>query len=91
MKKNDMLRELQAELDKANMQILDGVNANCSKSEIQNAIDCMRCSDEEMGDYLTVVKLKYPNIYRTVTQSEYLKHSYNRFFVYNTARQVIAE
>ena len=91
MTKNDMLKELQLELDKAKMYRLDGINANCSKSEIQNAIDCMRCSDETMSDYLTVVKLKYPNIYRTVTQSNYLKHPFNRLFVYNTARQVIAE
>lgn len=91
MTKNDMLKELQLELDKSKMCKLDGINSNCGKAEIQNAIDCMRCSDEEMNDYLTVVKLKYPNIYRTVTQSEYLNHTYNRLFVYNTARQVIAE
>ena len=90
MTKNDMLKELQAELDKAKMYRLDGINANCSKPEIQNAIDCLRCSDETMNDYLTVVKLKYPNIYRTVTQSNYLKHSYNRLWVYNAARQAIA-
>ena len=91
MTKNDMLEELQSELDKAKMYRLDGINSNCSKREIQNAIDCMRCSDETMNDYLTVVKLKFPNIYRTVTQSEYLKHTHNRLFVYNTARQIIAE
>ena len=91
MTKNDMLKELQSELDKAKMYRLDGINSNCSNGEIQNALDCMRCSDEVMNDYLTVVKLKYPNIYRTVTQSEYLKHTYNRLFVYNTARQIIAE
>ena len=90
MTKNDMLKELQAELDKAKMYRLDGINANCNKDTIQNAIDCLRCSDETMADYLTIVKLKYPGIYRTIMQSNYLKHPFNRLFVYNTARQAIA-
>ena len=91
MTKRELMQELTAELEAKQMYRLDGINANCSKVEIQNAIDCLRCSDETMADYLTIVKLKYPNIYRAVTQSEYLKHTYNRLFVYNTARQIIAE
>ena len=90
MTKHELLKKLGAELDAKKMHRLDDINANCNKDELQNAIDCLRCSDETMSDYLTVVKLKYPNIYRTVTQSNYLKHSFNRLWVYNTARQAIA-
>lgn len=90
MTKCELLQELQTELEAKGMYKLDEINANCNKSMIQIAINCLRCSDEEMADYLTVIKLKYPNIYRTVTQSNYLRHSYNRLWVYNTARQAIA-
>ena len=91
MTKSELLKELAAELEAKQINRLDEINANCNKDTLQNAIDCLRCSDETMADYLTVIKLKYPNIYRTVTQSDYLKHTYNRLFVYNTARQIIAE
>ena len=90
MTKRELLTELQDALDEKNMYNLDGINANCDKNTLQNAIDCLRCSDETMDDYLTVIKLKYPNIYRTVTQSDYLRHSHNRLWVYNSARAAIA-
>ena len=91
MTKRELMQELTAGLEAKQINRLDGINENCNKDTIQNAINCLRCSDETMADYLTVIKLKYPNIYRTVTQSNYLKHTHNRLFVYNTARQVIAE
>ena len=91
MTKHELLKELGAELDAKKMHRLDEINANCNKDTLQNAIDCLRCSDETMADYLTIVKLKYPGIYNTIMQSNYLKHPFNRLFVYNTARQVIAE
>ena len=69
---------------------MDGIGANCTKAELQNALDCLRATDEQMADYLIVVKLAYPNMYRTITQSDYLRHSHNRLFVYNTARLVLA-
>ena len=90
MTKRELMQELQIALDEKNISSLDGINANCAKHEIENAINCLRCSDETMADYLTIVKLKYPGIYRTIMQSNYLKHPFNRLFVYNTARQAIA-
>ena len=90
MTRRELLKELTAELEAKQIYRLDDINANCNKDTLQNAIDCLRCSDDVMADYLTVIKLKYPNIYRTVTQSNYLKHTYNRLWVYNTARQAIA-
>ena len=90
MTKRELMQELQIALDEKNISSLDGINANCAKHEIENAINCLRCPDETMADYLTVVKLKYPGIYNTIMQSNYLKHPFNRLFVYNTARQAIA-
>lgn len=86
MTKRDLLLELKKLLDEKKMYSLDGINANSSKSELQTAIDCLRCTDEQMAEYLIVVKLKYPNIYRTITQSNYLRHSHNRLYTYSTAR-----
>ena len=90
MTKRELMQELQIALDEKNISSLDGINANCAKHEIENAINCLRCPDETMAEYLTVVKLKYPNTYRAITQSNYLRHRFNRLYVYNTARMAIA-
>jgi hypothetical protein len=90
MTKQELLRAIRAELDTRHMYSMDGIGANCTKSELQNALDCLRATDEQMADYLTVIKIKYPNTYRTVTQTDYLRHSHNRLYVYNTARLVLA-
>jgi hypothetical protein len=90
MTKQELLRAIRAELDTRHMYSMDGIGANCTKSELQNALDCLRATDEQMADYLTVVKLAYPNIHRTIMQSDYLRHSHNRLYVYNTARLALA-
>ena len=90
MTKRELLKAIREELDARRMYSLDGINANCTKAELQNALDCLRATDEQMADCLTVIKLAYPNIHRTITQSDYLQHSHNRLYVYNTARQVLA-
>ncbi len=90
MTKRDLLLELKKLLDEKRMYSLDGLGGNSNKSELQNAIDCLRCTDEQMAEYLIVVKLKYPNLHRTITRSDYLHHSHNRLFVYRTARQALA-
>lgn len=90
MTKRELLQAIRVELDARHMYSLDGIGANCNKPELQNALDCLRTTDEQMADYLTVIKLKYPGTYRAVTQSNYLRHSHNRLYVYNTARLVLA-
>ncbi len=68
MTKRELLQELEAELEcKGNVYKLDENKRHCNKNMIQIANKCLRARDEEMADYLTVIKLKYPNIYRTVT------------------------
>lgn len=90
MTKWELLKELKRLLEEKGIYNLDGINESSRKSEIQNAIDCLNCNDEQMADYLTVIKLKYPNIYNTVTRNNYLVHKYNRLYVYNTARLTLA-
>ena len=89
MTKQELLQSIRAELDAKHMHSLDGIGANSNRSELQGALDCLRATDDQMADYLTVIKLVYPNMYRTITQSDYLRHSHNRLFVYNTARLVL--
>jgi len=95
MTKRELLTKLQAELTEKGMYAIDGGNgaigANDNKATIQNAIDCLTATDEEMRDYLTVIKLRYPNIYRTITENgrEWLTHRHNRLWIYNNARMII--
>lgn len=66
------------------------ISANSTKSEIQNGIDCLKCSDETLNDYLTVIKLVLPNTYETIKNNgDFKTHSFNRLYVYNTARMYI--
>ena len=95
MTKRELLAQLKAALTEKGMFKIDGGNgsigANDNKAMIQNAINCLMATDEEMVDYLTVVKLRYPNIYRTITNNPtpWLIHSFNRLAVYNMARSII--
>lgn len=88
--KRELLQELQELLDGMNMDHLDGINANSTKDTLQSAINCLRCSDEQMAEYLVIIKLKYPNTYKTITASNYLRHRFNRLYVYDTARLVLS-
>jgi hypothetical protein len=87
--KADLLKEYRALCDVKRVT-LDGVYSNSNKSDIQNAIDCLSCSDELMDKYMTVIELKYPNMHRAISKSNFKRHSYNRLFVYNTARLALA-
>lgn len=89
MTKKELFKELEIALKTKGMYSIDGL-VNANKSEIENAINCLKCTDETMNDYLTVIKLKYPNIHSTVTQTNYLTHRYNRLWIYNTARMELA-
>lgn len=90
MTKNELLKQLK-ELEKIKKIHIDGISVNSNKSIIQNAIDCLNCSDEVLDKYLIVVTLKYENIGRTVAQNgDFKHHAHNRLYIYNTARQILA-
>lgn len=91
MTKNDLLKQLK-DLEEVKRIHIDGINANSNKNTIQNAIDCLNCSDEILDKYLIVVSLKYENIGRTVAQNgDFKRHAHNRLYIYNTARQILAQ
>lgn len=44
-----------------------------------------------MEKYIMVVSLKYENIGRTIAENgDFKRHSFNRLYVFNTARQILA-
>lgn len=96
MTKRELLSKLQELLDGKGMSkielMLGGrIGENCKKSTIEDAIKCLEATDEEMNDYLTVFKLKYPNSYNTIVNNgNWLVHSYNRYYVWASARMVLA-
>lgn len=91
MTKADLMKELKELSDTKQMHI-DGITWNSNKTEIQNAIDCLKCPDELLEKYLIVVSLKYENIGRVVSENgDFKYHSHNRLYIYNTARQILSD
>lgn len=96
MTKKELLDKLAENLEKKGMykieQSLGGsIGWNTNKATIEDAIKCLEASDEEMQDYLTVFKLKYPNSYKKIIENgDWLTHSHNRYYVYTTARAILA-
>lgn len=90
MTKAELLKKFN-ELEQKKKCHIDGIYSNSRKDEIQNAIDCLECSDDMLEKYLLVVSLKYENIGRTIANNgDFKHHQYNRLYVYNTARQILA-
>lgn len=96
MTKRELLKKLQELLDSKGMPkielMLGGrIDENCNKSTIEDAIRCLEATDEEMNEYLTVFKLKYPNSYNTIVNNgNWLTHSHNRYYVWKSARMILA-
>lgn len=96
MTKKELMKKFQELLDIKGMSKIDlmlggKVDWNCKKSTIEDAIKCLEATDEEMNDYLTVVKLKYSNIYKKVTEDEnWIIGSYYRYYVYSLAKMVLS-
>ena len=91
MTKAEMLEELH-NLEEAKGINIEGVYFNSKKGTIANAIECLKCPDETLDKYLLVVLLKYENIGRTIAENgDFKRHSHNRLFVFDTARQILAD
>ncbi len=91
MTKNELLKKFN-QLQQLKQCHIANISANSNKAAIQNAINCLECSDEMLEKYLIVVSLKYENIGRTIANNgDFKHHQYNRLFVYDTARQILAD
>ena len=90
MTKAELMKEFD-ELEREKGVRIEGIYWNSRKSDIENAIECLKCPDELLDKYLAVVSLKYENIGRTISQNgDFKRHSHNRLYVFNTARQILA-
>lgn len=91
MTKAEMLEEFH-DLEKRKGVHIEGIYFNSKKSTIANAIECLKCPDETLDKYLLVVLLKYENIGRTIAENgDFKRHSHNRLFVFDTARQILSD
>lgn len=96
MTKRDLISKLEGLLKEKGMYKIEhslggSIGWNDNKATIEDAIKCLEASDEEMQDYLTVVKLKYPNTYKKIVENgDWLTHSHNRYYVWSTARIALA-
>ena len=73
MTKRELLEKLENLLKEKGMckiETFSGtIGQNNNKATIEDAIKCLEATDEEMNDYLTVFKLKYP-FYLIITLQE---------------------
>lgn len=96
MTKKDLMNRLgelleEKKMPKIELMLGGKVDWNCKKSTIEDAIKCLEATDEEMNDYLTVVKLKYNNIYKKVVEdANWIIGSYYRYYVYTLAKMALA-
>lgn len=90
MTKTELMKKFD-ELQKEKKCKIAGISYNSRKSEIENAINCLECSDDMLEKYLLVVSLKYENIGRTIAKNgDFKHHQHNRLYVYNTAKQILS-
>lgn len=90
MTKADLMKKFN-ELQEEKKCHIDGIYWNSKKSDIENAIKCLECSDDILDKYLLVVTLKYENIGKVIAENgDFKHHQHNRLYVYNTARQILA-
>lgn len=90
MTKAELMKEFD-ELEKEKGVHIEGIYWNSKKSTIENAIECLKCPDELLNKYLTVLSLKYPNTGRVIAENgDFKHHSHNWLYVFNTARQILA-
>lgn len=90
MTKAELLKEFD-ELEKEKGVHIEGIYCNSRKSAIENAIECLKCPDELLEKYLMVFSLKYENTGRVIAENgDFKHHSYNRLYVFNTARMILA-
>lgn len=90
MTKAELLKEFD-KLEKEKGVRIEGIYWNSKKSTIENAIECLKCPDELLEKYLIVFSLKYENTGRVIAENgDFKHHSYNRLYVFNTARMILA-
>ena len=90
MSAREMYQKYLRLLDEKGLSKLEGISAGSNKRTLQNGIDCLNCTDEEMDKYLEVIKSEYPAIYETIKSCKnYKTNPFKRIWVYNTAKMIL--
>lgn len=91
MTKKELLKKLKNLENEKGVHIVD-VSQNSNKATIQRAINCLKCPDEILDKYFAVFSLKYPSIAGAMEKcGDFKKHGYNRKYVFDGARSILAE
>lgn len=91
MTKAELMKEFDTLQEEKAVRI-EGIYWNSNKSTIENAIECLKCPDDLLDKYLTVVSLKYENTGRVIAENgDFKHHTFNRLYVFNTAKQILAD
>lgn len=91
MTKAELMNEFD-NLEKEKGVRIEGIYWNSTKRTIENAIECLKCPDDLLDKYLIIVSLKYENTGRVIAENgDFKRHGFNRLYVYNTARMILAD
>ena len=92
MTKSELMERYNTLLAIKGFRKIDGITQNSNKKSLENAIECLECTDSKLNEYATVVKIKYPNIFRTIASNEidFKNHAFNRLYVFNTAKMILS-
>ena len=91
MTKAELMKEFD-ELEKEKGVHIEGIYWSSRKATIENAIECLKCPDELLDKYFTVVSLKYQNTGRAIAENgDFKRHPFNRLYVFNTARMILVD
>ena len=91
MTKNELYKELDR-LEGEKLIHIEGITSNSNKAAIQNGIDCLNCPDDLLEKYLIVLTLKYPHTGARIAENgDFKKHRFNRLYVFNMARAILAD
>lgn len=91
MTKVELMKEFEGLQEEKKCKI-EGIYWSSRKTTIENAIECLKCPDELLDKYFTVVSLKYQNTGRAIAENgDFKRHPFNRLYVFNTARMILAD
>lgn len=88
MTKSELLAEYTKALKEKGMARIDGISSNSTKASIENAINCLKCSDTRLEELSVIFKTEYPSSFRAMP-GDFKTHYFNRLYVYNTALNIL--
>ena len=91
MLRRDLLKKYYHLLEVKKLINLDGIGSASNKSELENGINCLECTDSQLDEYAIIIKLKYPNTFKKIIENpvDWKRHPFNRLYIWNTARLIL--